>query len=145
MICVENVPITIVETGETVRTTIEIHKISDQRTVLIIIPKSTLDYTYNLAGEYHIRISKYNICVYCAHEDFLLTKFIQSDTSFFSVEAWEYILKNEVDKVHTVKDTTVEEKLLKELNKYFKSDKCAISYRDANKIEEIIANVFNGE
>lgn len=145
MIYVENVPIIIAETGETARATIGIYEISVQKTVLVIMPKSTLDYTYKLTGEYHIRIGKYNICVYCYRKDSLVTKFVQSDASLFSVEEWECILKNEADKAHTVKDTTVEEKLLKELNKYFKSDECMISYRDANKIEEIIANVLNGE
>lgn len=64
--------------------------------------------------------------------------------SSFSVEAWKVILKDEA-KSRFVKDTTVEENLLKELNEYFKSDECTISYKDANRIEEIIVNVLKGE
>lgn len=147
MLIIENVPITIVETGEKVLAAIEVHEVFNQWTVLKIIPQGLLDYTYSLdpAIKYRIQIGKHNIYAYCTSVDFHSAGFIQSDPSFFSMEAWKYILKNEVDKSHTVKDTAVEEKLLKELNKYFKSDECTISYKDANKIEEIIANVLNGE
>lgn len=147
MISVQNVPIMIVETEEKALTTVEVHEVFNQGTVLKIIPQTALKYIYSLSlsDEYHIQIGKHSIYAYCGSVDFHLSGFIQSDVSFFSAEAWEAILKDEANKATIVKDTTVEEKLLKELNDYFKSDECTISYRDANRVEEIISNALKGE
>lgn len=146
MIIIENVPITIIETGKKVLAAIEVHEVYNQGTILKIIPLPPLDYIYNLnfAVKYHIQIGKHKIYTYCSFEDFHSMSFIQLNMSFFSVEAWKVILKDEA-KSRFVKDTTVEENLLKELDEYFKSDECTISYKDANRIEEIIVNVLKGE
>lgn len=146
MIIIENVPITIIETGKKVLAAIEVHEVYNQGTILKIIPLFPLDYIYSLdfAVKYHIQIGKHKIYTYCGFEDSHSMSFIELNMSSFSVEAWEEILEDEA-KSRFVKDTTVEENLLKELNEYFKSDECTISYKEANRIKEIIANVLNGE
>lgn len=145
MICVENVPVIITETGETTLSTVEVYEISNRGVVLKIILQNPIDCIGNSANEYLLRIGKSDIYAYGILENFKILGFIQSDISFLKAKSWEKILKDAVNKSAAVKDTAVEEKLLKELNNYFKSDECAISYRDANRIEEIISNVLKGE
>lgn len=145
MICVENVPVIITETGETTLCTVEVHEISSMGIVLKIIFQNPIDCIGNSSNEYLLQIAKSDIHAYGILENFKILGFVQSDISFLKAKSWERILKNEANKSTAVKDTVVEEKLLKELNDYFKSDECTISYRDANRIEEIISNVLKGE
>lgn len=145
MICVENVPVIITESGEITLSTVEVHEISSAGIVLKIILQNPIDCIGNSANDYLLRIGKRDIYAYGILENFKILGFIQSDISFLKAESWEKILKDEANKATIVKGSTTEEKLLKELNEYFKSDKCTISYKDANKIEEIISNVLNEE
>lgn len=87
MIYVENVPITIVETGETARATIEIYETSSQRTVLKIILKSHLTIHTNS----QVNITYELVCITYARIALVKTSFRQN--SYNQAQAFS-VLKN---------------------------------------------------
>lgn len=164
MISIEYVPVQIIETGEEVKARIEIDPLEKEVTYIKLQSQKICNYdTYLIKiGSKIIPFDLMNveegiplkITLVCKEKllylEWLLiiNNALRGITIEQTASEWSDIYNQkpiEKDYLTDAQKNRLHKLLVKEIDKYFHSEKTRMSYADVVKIEEIIANVLNGE
>ena len=164
MISIEYVPVQIIETGEEVKARIEIDPLEKEVTYIKLQSQKICNYDTCLIkiGSKIIPFDLMNveegiplkITLVCKEKllylEWLLiiNNALRGITIKQTASEWSDIYNQkpiEKDFLTDAQKNRLHKLLVKEIDKYFHSEKTRMSYADVVKIEEIIANVLNGE
>lgn len=164
MLSIENVPVQIIETGEEIKARIEIDPLGKEVTYIKLQSQKICNYDTCLIkiGSKIIPFVLINveegvplkITLVCKKELPYLEWLLIINNAFRGItikqtaSEWSDIYNQkpiEKDYLTDEQKNRLHKLLVKEIDKYFHSEKTRMSYADVIKIEEIIANVLNGE
>lgn len=163
MALIEYVPVQIIETGEEVKARIEIDPLEKEVTYIKLQSQKICNYDtclikigskiipFDLINAEEDTSHKTLTCrenLSCAEWQSIIFIAIQGIAMKQAVEEWSDIYKQKpIEKDYLTDDqkNRLHKLLVKEIDKYFHSGETRMSFRDFDKIEEIIVNVLKGE